>query len=52
MICLAVLFLFFQFSSHQTDSGISIDLGHLDWFTTSIGYSIATKHFLFSWSFI
>lgn len=50
-VCLAVLFLFFQVSSHQTHSGISIDLGHLDWFPTSIGYSIAAKH-LYSWSFI
>ena len=46
-VCLAVLFLFFQFSSHQTDSGISIDLGHLDWFPTSIRYSIAAKHLYF-----
>lgn len=29
-VCLAVLFLFLEVSSHRTDSGISIDLGHLD----------------------
>lgn len=46
-VCLAVLFLFFQVSSQQTHSGISIDLGHLDWFPTSIRYSIAAKHLYF-----